>query len=351
MLQPHRNFAFCASQFFALIRRHVYQMPIDSVLWRQFQYVSKTVAAPTHTGLSRPTTNKQLGDLLGKLDKSFAADNGEFLTRSKAYQAAMDKLPAYLDRCYADKDQLIKMLFYVGLQKSKQVQGLTNNVLNKLQKNFDHLELEDVCIMASTIFKCSVDRINASTVKIIASTVQNNFQQLLDSPSNLVCLIKTLRQQRHHDFELLRKLDDSSEVWLKNPVIIKGHILSYFAEAHYCPKNDKDILSAIFEECKSGSQFRDKDLARLLWVANIIGTDFSEHDAHVIWSLIASKTEQYQKKPALFVDCLLSMAIMGHHNLVFAEKLLNQRTVDQFLSKCFCNFLFTLIILNHISIL
>jgi hypothetical protein len=350
MLQPHRNFAFCASQFFVLIRRHVYQIPIDSVLWRQFQYVSKTVAAPTHTGLSRPSTNKQLGELLEKLDRSFAADNDEFVTRCKAYRAAMDKLPSYLDRCYADKDQLIKMLFYVGLQKSKQVQGLTNNVINKLQKNFDQLELEDVCIMASTIFKCSVDKINASTVKIIASTVQNNFQQLLDSPSNLVCLIKTLRQQRHHDFELLRKLDDSSEVWLKNPVIIKGHILSYFAEAHYCPKNDKDILSGILEECKSGSQFRDKDLARLLWVANIIGTDFSKHDAHVIWSLIASKTEQYQRKPALFVDCLLSMAIMGHHNSAFAEKLLNQRTINQFLSTAVI-FLLTLIILNHILIL
>jgi hypothetical protein len=330
MMQPSRNFAFGASNFFVLIRRHAHQIPTDSVLWRQFQYVSKTVAVPSHIGLSRPTTNRQLGDLLEKLDKTFANDN-EFLTRSKAYQAAMDKLPEFLDRCYADKDQLIKMLFYVGLQKSKQVHGLTNNVLNKLQKNYNHLELEDVCIMASTIFKCSVDRINASTVKLIASTVQNNFQQLLDSPSNLVCLIKTLRQQRHHDFELLRKLDDSSEIWLKNPVIIKGHILSYFAEAHYCPKNDKDILAGIFEECKS-SQFRDKDLVRLLWVANIIGTDFSKRDVDVIWSLVSSKTDQYQKKPELFVDCLLSMAIMGHHNLVFSEQLLNHRTTTKFLS-------------------
>lgn len=331
MFKSRQNFGFCASQFFILVRRQV-QIPSDSVLRRQFEYVSKTIAVPSHSGFSRPTTNRHLCDLLDKLDKSFGNDDIGNIIKSKAYFTAMRKFPEFLDRCYADKDQLIKMLFYVGLQKSKEVQGLTNNVLNKLQKNFDHLVLEDVCIMASTVFKCSVDRINARTVQLIASTVQNNFQQLLESPSNLVCLIKTLRQQRYHDFELLKKLDDSSSVWLNNPVIIKGHILSYFAEAHYCPKNEKDILTGIFEECKSGYQFRDKDLARLLWVANIIGTDLSERDVDVIWSLVLTKREQYHKKPQLFLDCLLSMAIMGHHNLAFAKQLLNRRTTTHFLS-------------------
>lgn len=326
MLRPRLN-------FFNLVRRYVHQIPSDTVLVRQFKHVNKQILdAPSHFGLSRPTTNRQLGDLLEQLDKCFGSEDVQHITTSKTYVDAVRKFPQFLDRCYADKDQLIKMLFYVGLNKSKNVQGLANNVLNKLQKNFDQLVLEDVCIMASAVFKCSVEKLNSSTVKLFAKTVQNNFQQLLDSPSNLVCLIKTLRQQRYHDFELLKKLDDSSSVWSKNPVIIKTHILSYFAEAHFCLTNQKDILVDCFEECKSGSEFRDKDLARLLWVANISGTDLSKHDADVIWSLISRKMKHYQKKPERFLDCLLSMAIMGHYNQIFTNQLLNERTISHFRS-------------------
>jgi len=318
-------------RFVGAVYSSFHRVPSDSFLRRQFDYVSKPRSTEVQ---SLSHLNKNLNMLLEKLDQNF--DDSKSIVNNETYSSAMSDFPKILEKTFASKDQLVKMLFYIGLQKkTKQAQTLTNNVLNSLQKNFDDLTLEDTCILASTVFRSSLPKINSRSVKLIADSVHKNLDNLLQNPADLVCLIKTLRQQRHHNFELLQNLADSSSVWLKSSITNRAHIMFYFAEALWCPLNYSDMFFNCIKDCDNGAQFREKDLSCILWAASVLGTDIGDRDAELIWRVINSKMESFQKNPEPLLNCVLSMATMGHFSSHFTKLISSPKVMEHFQSNKF----------------
>ncbi|XP_059479730.1 uncharacterized protein LOC132199194 [Neocloeon triangulifer] len=240
----------------------------------------------------------------------------------------MKQFPNIVQSNLVAKDELVKMLFYVGLQKTSRVsQSITNVLLNKLQKNFDSFNLNDTCIMASAIFKCSLPKANAKAVNVIIKMMNENLDFLLDNPQELICLLKVLRQQQYHDYDLLQRLVDKLEKWPKEDTLKLAHILSYFAEAKFAHNKLNDVIISSIENLNFDT--RIKDIARILWVASALNVAIHGKIVESIWNVLQLKKEECLAYPDVLVNCLVSMAVLEYYNLDLTKLVLEKKSLEQ----------------------
>jgi hypothetical protein len=306
------------------------------------------------------TINKQVTGALNKdlslaefalknILKSFDAHKGTkpgSLVSSKLYAESMEKIRQMncLQNENLEKQELVKMLFYVGLQKkSHRSQDLMQAMMSRIPQYLDKFTLYDACILANTVYKTSTKSLHPSIIKHIRKVFEDNFHVIINDPAVLVCFVKFYRQFSVFDYELLEKLSSNIDVWASN-FTVRAHVLALFAEAKfYNTKATGTLVNLGLQEMKNSSKpvrsnskyLRAKDVARFLWAISVLGGNLtSEEIENVVWPWIfkqLNETNEYYKKPSLMLDTLLSLSILGYYSAELIQWMTSQNVLQQVL--------------------
>lgn len=257
-------------------------------------------------------------------------ENAKDITKTKVYREFLMNVRNALPGEKLEKNDLIKMLFYIGLdKKTLQAQLAIHAVILRLKDCLDHdLSLEDSCILANAIFKTSTINLDPTVINHISATLRMNLKKAISDPAILICFTKTLRQFKCHDFDLIEKISNSRTEWAKN-LTVKAHILALFAESKYYDRHFLEFMvysglddlqdTTSLQEPVSKyltKRSRAKDLARFLWAISTLGWKLEPSEVEqVVWPQLHGRLDsEFKKQPAILIDSLMSLCVMGYYS-------------------------------------
>ncbi|KAK9872463.1 hypothetical protein WA026_017932 [Henosepilachna vigintioctopunctata] len=211
------------------------------------------------------------------------------VTELKFYNIAIDYLNSVKDQLL--KNEYFRFIFYISLmKKSAKSQKILRSTLRLLTNdNINQLSSEELCIIAYSTFKTSTKISNKNILAKIRNYLNDNLT-LLKDPAIFVTLIKSLRQNRYCDEDLLATIscalffNKSFELYTFQTYT---HLLALYSDNLYY---DDKLLEFVTKKCieelksyttdKTGSKkIREKDIVRFVWgLSNLGSTHLKRED-------------------------------------------------------------------------
>ncbi|XP_066143122.1 uncharacterized protein [Euwallacea fornicatus] len=231
---------------------------------------------------------------------------------------------------YLNKEQLVHLMFYIGLLKKDRIaQDMIRQCIKLFTKEtINNLTKEDLCIICNSTFKTSTKIKNFLLLYRIKSYINNNLN-LLSDPAGFVTFIKTLRHNRYQDEDILNTITCTmffNETLQYYSFSAMCHILALYADFLFYDENVLNILTSKCLELLKGSTFtskntylidqpRTKDIKRLLWALSNLGYKLPQKDIdNIIMPQIKVriKTGQFVNDQGSLVQMILYLWMMQY---------------------------------------
>ncbi|CAH2002482.1 unnamed protein product [Acanthoscelides obtectus] len=163
------------------------------------------------------------------------------------YKESMNKLLGIKETL--NKEQIIKLIFFIGLNKKHvKVHDILRSLLNLLgEKDIQTLSVEDICIICQATFKTGTKVYNKVFLDKIVQYLNDNLF-LLKDPALFIALIKTVRQNRCQTEDLLATISCTmffNKTLQYYSFAALSHILAVYSDYLYY---DENLLDAITEK-------------------------------------------------------------------------------------------------------
>ncbi|KAF7989771.1 hypothetical protein HCN44_008445 [Aphidius gifuensis] len=239
--------------------------------------------------------------------------NTNKITNLLFYKKSMELLKIALKRNQLNHNENLKYLYFCGLEKKTN----SHNVKKILQclPSLEKLPIIEQCIVADTLFKCSI-KLKKIDGKIIENIIENNTDYLINNKQLLVSLCKAVRYVGPSDnftmINLSKSLINSKE---RFNLIFIAHIISLYAEAH---QKDQQVLDKLFDDSwqqiendENNMNIRIKDIDRILWSGRILNYQMDNDKFYIINKFIKKRYHHIKNHHSLFMNILLSIWMYG----------------------------------------
>lgn len=280
-----------------------------------------------------------------KLLSAFTAVIGSGATRSRYFLLGLEHLTANSEQL--NKDQLIHLLFYIGLMKRNiQAQNMIRKCLKLFNKPLvDILTQEDLCIVCNSAFKTSTKIKNHTLLEKIKIHINDNLC-VLNDPAVFVTLVKTLRHNRYQDEDILNSI--KCTMFFNKTLYLYSftslcHILALYADYLYY---DEQILSVFSKRClellqtstykntKSvylTEQPRSKDIKRFLWALSNLNYPLSKTDIdEIVLPQIRVRIDsgEFERDPGSLIQMILYLWMMHHKSYTLIKQFVTPKIVQ-----------------------
>lgn len=269
-----------------------------------------------------------------KLLSAFTAVIGSGATRSRYFLLGLEHLTNNSKQL--NKDQLIHLVFYIGLMKQNvQAQNMMRKCLMLFTKPLvDILTQEDLCILCNSAFKTSTKIKNRILLEKIKNHINDNLC-ILNDPAVFVTFVKTLRHNRYQDEDILNSIKCTmffNKTLYLYPFTCMCHILALYADYLYY---DEQILSVFSKRClellqtstfKTKSVYlteqpRSKDIKRFLWALSNLNYPLSKTDIDKIvlpQIIVRVDSGEFRSDPGSLIQMILYLWMMQYkpYNLI-----------------------------------
>ncbi|XP_067625697.1 uncharacterized protein [Eurosta solidaginis] len=265
------------------------------------------------------------------------------------YNAAMKRLTTNEFVETITKDKFVQICFYLGFNKSRDVQlvGTFKKFLNRhIDSHLPNLITLDFVVIANAAFKTSIrveselynERLNEELKKLSLNEATND--------PLLISLIKSIRLQRIQSEQVCEHLKKLCTHDIFERIQLRGcmHLFAYFADNHW---DDNTAIERLVEHCLqrlqspkrfdtlANEEVRCKELATFLWCCAQLNYKISENDLKRIELMILNKINQneFQYFVDQLVDSCLSLWTLGHKSRDLIEATIDLKLRPQYNNK------------------
>lgn len=223
------------------------------------------------------------------------------------------------------QDEFVKLCFLIGQwKKNSPGPELLNKLLDEYLDTFiSSIKSIDLAIICTASFK--------AVVKLDSLKLQQRLiKEIVDIEGDidsyiLVAFIKTLRQNKIHSPEVIKKLEEFKENGQLNKLSSQTLIHIFPIIADGCIASTtliKFMISRCIETLDDTS--RAKDIQKFLWSCSMLNEKIDANDFQKLEHLVMKRTDndEYQKKFDNFVNVALSMWILNFRPEELIKKLL-----------------------------
>ncbi|KAL1513784.1 hypothetical protein ABEB36_003148 [Hypothenemus hampei] len=275
---------------------------------------------------------------------AFVRAYGHKINQIQYFHLALEKLMN--QRLELAKDQLVPIIFYIGLlKKSPEAPKMLRNCLKLFSENYiQDLTKEDLCIICNSTFKTGTKIANLLLLNKIKSYINDNLS-ILSDPAIFVTFVKTLRHNRCQDDDILSTISCTMffNRTLENYTFSAlSHILALYADYLYF---NEDVIREFTTKCleqlksmpyKARDSYltehpRGKDIKTFLWSLSNLNHKLSRED---IENVIVPQVElrrkfgEFDKDPGTLVQILLYLWMMHYKASNLIENTLTKDVVD-----------------------
>ncbi|XP_050500123.1 uncharacterized protein LOC126880354 isoform X1 [Diabrotica virgifera virgifera] len=212
----------------------------------------------------------------------------------KLYEIAIQELTKRLN--LLNKNEIIQLIFYIGLRKK---QAKQHNIVRKcinylIRSDLETLTPEDLCVICNSTFKTTT-KLNEKIFNTIINYLYNNLKILKD-PAFFVTFLKSIRQNRYQDEDLLETLSYGmlfNKSFEQYSFSALSHILAVYSDYLYYDENVLRVFSERSIQLLKESDFiskkehmsnhiRLKDIKRFLWCISNLNYKLSSQDIKTV---------------------------------------------------------------------